>query len=206
MANGMIPRDKLYHAAVGAAIGLLCLWSPIVSAVLCIVVATAKEAVWDWYLDRGTPEFMDVFATVAGWAIVATLLMPFQAKAADYHLSYSATFAPPHNEPVVGNMVARYRLQLEPSVEWEWLRYKLTATAWGCNEWRSDPGNGFPDAWEGSDWSVTEWRYSLTHRATVGPKRLGLFVENYMPLNRNSWGGHGMERHYYLLTGVGGEF
>jgi hypothetical protein len=38
------------------------------------VVGAAKEIVWDWLLKKGTPEFLDFVATVAGGVIGYTLL------------------------------------------------------------------------------------------------------------------------------------
>lgn len=137
-------------------------------------------------------------------AMLLALTLP--AGAADYSLRWNATFAPPHNEPVVGDRVARYRLHIEPGIEFKFLRYRLAINAWGVNHWRTSDtvGHGFPEAWEGSDWSVEEWRTSTTHRLELGPGWLHFFTEYYLPLDRKSWGGHGMETNYYWLTGVGG--
>lgn len=125
-----------------------------------------------------------------------------------FSLYVTATFAPPHNEPVAGDRVARYRAELEPALHLKWLDVEGKLSAWGVQKWRpsSVVGNGFPEAWRGSDWDVEAWRFSYTARATawVWPQRLGLFAEHYKPINRHSWGGRGMERHYYLLTGVRG--
>jgi hypothetical protein len=144
--------------------------------------------------------------------LVVTFLLCFivfsatPASARALSLKWNATLSPPHNEPVVGNRVARYRLQVAPHLDTRWLRYKLQANAWGVNRWQLTDvvGSGL-EAWSGSDWSVEEWRFSLLHRIEVGPKYLGLFMEGYMPIDRFSWGGHGMERHYYWLIGFGGE-
>ncbi|MEZ4599175.1 MAG: hypothetical protein R2940_05245 [Syntrophotaleaceae bacterium] len=123
------------------------------------------------------------------------------------NLEYNITFAPPHNEPVVGDRVARYRVQLRPSVEFKYFRYNLKIDAWACNTWQSNDviGNG-GDAWDNSDYSIEKWRIGFTHRAEAGPKIIHLFTEYYVPYDNDSWGGHGMERHYYWLVGFGGKF
>jgi len=120
-------------------------------------------------------------------------------------LEYNFAFVPPHNEPVVGDKVARYRAQISPSLTTKWFRYHLDINAWLVNTWQSRDvvGNDW-EAWRKSDWGVEDVRLSLLHRFSVGPEKVGLFVENYQPIDRHSWGGQGMERHYYWLVGVGG--
>lgn len=120
-------------------------------------------------------------------ALFLVFVGPAQAQQGPLSLYVTATFAPPHNEPVAGDRVARYRAELEPALHLGWLDVEGKLSAWGVQKWRpsSVVGNGFPEAW-------------------VWPQRLGLFAEHYKPINRHSWGGHGMERHYYLLTGVRG--
>ena len=138
--------------------------------------------------------------------VILSFALPVQA--ADFSLGWNATFAPPHNEPVIGDKVARFRLQATPSIEFKYFRYSLEVNAWGVQKWRpsSVVGNGFPDAWQRSDWSVDTWRFTTLHKAEVGTEKLHVYVEQYMPIDRHSFGGHGMERHYFLLTGVGGRF
>ena len=59
-----IPKDKLLHFFYGTLIsfvsiglfGIHGLW-------ITVVVAAAKEIVYDWYLGKGTPEFSDFVAT-----------------------------------------------------------------------------------------------------------------------------------------------
>ena len=120
-------------------------------------------------------------------------------------LNYNLTFSPPHNEPVVGNQVARYRLQLNPEITFKYARYDLEFDVWGTNQWRngSTVGNG-SEAWDNSDWSIDKYRLSLTHKVHLGPETLHIFTEYYMPIDRKSWGGHGMETNYYWLVGFGG--
>jgi len=118
-------------------------------------------------------------------------------------LELSATMAPPHNEPVVGDRVARYRAELTTDVRWGCLQWEPKLTAWGVNQWRStaDIGNG-SDAWENSDYSIEKWRVSHTQNLSLWlTDYAALTTEYYMPLDRKSWGGHGLERHYYWLVG-----
>ena len=138
---------------------------------------------------------------------ILIILLPLSAQAYEVHLGWNAAMAPPHNEPVVGNKVARYRLQVKPSVEFKYFRYSLQVDAWGVNKWQPSSVVGhWPDSISGSDWSVEEWRVATTHRAEVGPYKVHAYIEYYMPLDRHNWGGHGMERHYYTLIGIGGRF
>jgi hypothetical protein len=112
---------------------------------------------------------------------------------------------PPHHEPIVGNRVARYRVEAEPVVEWGKLETSLKLTSWGAQRWNRDIGHG-TDAWEESDWSVEEWRQAFTHTATVWimPK-LGVYSEYYQPIDRHEkWPGKGQETNYYWLVGIKG--
>lgn len=120
-------------------------------------------------------------------------------------LTWNLTFAPPHNEPVVGDRVARYRLYLDPEWRGEYVRFATPITIWGVNTWQPSKvvGHG-SEAWSNSDWSVEKVRVAITPRLEIGSQRLHFYTEYYMPLNRKSWGGHGLERHYYWLTGFGG--
>lgn len=117
--------------------------------------------------------------------------------------TFDATFAPPHNEPVVGDRVARYRVQLAGDVRWWRFQWEPKLTAWGVNQWRSGAtiGNG-GDAWDNSDYSVDKWRVSHTQNLNVWvTDHLALTTEYYMPIDRKDWGGHGLESNYYWLVG-----
>ena len=142
--------------------------------------------------------------------IAALLLTSLSAQALDYDLGldYNLTFVPPHNEPIVGSKVARYRIQATPKLELgKYFRYEIDVTAWGVNDWRTSEvvGHGFPEAWEGSDWSVDEWRFSMTHKVELGTDKFHGYIEGYRPINGDEWGGVSM-RHYHLLVGFGGSF
>lgn len=114
-------------------------------------------------------------------------------------LSVDATFAPPHNEPVIGNKVARYRVRLLHNITWEKLEWEGQYFFWGVSTWRhpSTIDDGFPAAWEDSDWSVEEWRLTQIHRVSYRTStHVDLFVEHKreqeFPGNRS----------YYYLVGI----
>ena len=68
--------DKKLHLLAGLALSILAglLFCPLIGLVAAAVVGALKEIIWDWLLKKGTPEFMDFVATVAGGAIGYTLL------------------------------------------------------------------------------------------------------------------------------------
>lgn len=137
--------------------------------------------------------------------LLVLLLVPTLVAGADFSLGYNATFVPPHHEPVVGDRVARYRLQLVPMMESRWFDFTGNFNIWGVNEWQDSQTAG--DGWGDADWSIDKWRYSAMYQVTFYPfdtKTIGLFTEYYRPFHRHSWGGHGMERHYYWLIGLSG--
>lgn len=138
--------------------------------------------------------------------LLLVLVSPFVVLADQSTLDWSLTFAPPHNEPVIGDKVARYRLQLHPEWSSKFVRFSPEINAWGVNTWQTSDvvGHGVPDAWENSDWSVETVRISMTTRVELGPESIHLYAEHYMPINRESWGGHGLEQNVYFLLGIGG--
>lgn len=71
-----IPKDKQLHLLAGLALSLLAglLLCPIGGLMAAVIVGFGKEVVWDWLLRRGTPEFLDFVATVAGGLVGYTLL------------------------------------------------------------------------------------------------------------------------------------
>lgn len=130
----------------------------------------------------------------------ATLAMPPVTLDA---LEVSAEFVPPHNEPVIGDRVARYRAELTSSISWGRIQWEPKITAWGVNKWRSTAtiGNG-ADAWRNSDYSVETWRVSHTQNLSIWlTDNVAVTTEYYMPLKRKEWGGHGLECHYYWMVG-----
>ena len=71
-----IPKDKQKHFLAGLALSLLAglLFCPIVGLATAAVVGALKEIIWDWLLKKGTPEFLDFVATVAGGVLGAVIL------------------------------------------------------------------------------------------------------------------------------------
>lgn len=143
--------------------------------------------------------------------ILILLLLPSFACADGFSLRWNATFAPVNHEPVVGNLVARYRLQATPQIDYKRLHYAAELTLWGAQKWRPRHmlGSGFVEKYENSDWNVQEWRTSIKHRLTIDlyRDRFGIFAEYYIPINRHTdWGpGNDSLKNYYLLTGFGGK-
>jgi hypothetical protein len=118
----------------------------------------------------------------------------------------SAAFSPPHNEPVVQDFVARYKIEADGSVRfWKRVTADLNVKAWGLQDWRTPEqvGHGFPDAWRGSDWGVKTIRLDYTAKIGVdvyGPVQLFVehqkwgYVSSVLPSSHIS--------EYYWLTGV----
>ncbi len=71
-----IPKDKKLHLLAGLALSILAglLFCPRIGLAAAAVIGALKEIIWDWLLKRGTPEFLDFVATVAGGAIGYLLL------------------------------------------------------------------------------------------------------------------------------------
>jgi len=119
------------------------------------------------------------------------------------HLDWNLTAVPPHNEPVVGNKVARYRLQLEPQIEYKFFRAEAQLNAWAVNTWKPKHMQA-STAWKDDDWTVEEIRYTTKFRVEVGPKPLALFMEYYQPIN-DGWGkGASSFGSYWWLVGISG--
>ena len=71
-----MPKDKKLHLLAGLALSLLAglLFCPIVGLATAAVIGALKEIIWDWLLKKGTPEFLDFVATVAGGVVGYALL------------------------------------------------------------------------------------------------------------------------------------
>ena len=71
-----MPRDKKLHLLAGLALAIIAglLFCPRIGLAAAAVIGALKEIVWDWLLKKGTPEFMDFVATVAGGAIGYVLI------------------------------------------------------------------------------------------------------------------------------------
>ena len=71
-----MPKDKQKHLLAGLALAIIAglLFCPRIGLATAAVIGALKEIVWDWLLKKGTPEFLDFVATVAGGVIGYTLL------------------------------------------------------------------------------------------------------------------------------------
>ncbi len=71
-----VQKDKIKHLLAGLALSILTglLFCPLIGLATAAVVGALKETIWDWLLKRGTPEFMDFVATVAGGVIGYVLI------------------------------------------------------------------------------------------------------------------------------------
>ena len=71
-----MPKDKQKHIFAGLALSLLMglLFCPLIGLATAAVVGALKEIIWDWLLKKGTPEFLDFVATVAGGLIGLAIL------------------------------------------------------------------------------------------------------------------------------------
>ncbi len=136
---------------------------------------------------------------------VLLLLVASNVHAIDLtRLEVSAAFTPPHNEPVIGNYVARYKVEGDAAIR-AW-RFTLDGNvkAWFLQNWRTPEvvGHGFPDAWRGSDWGFHSVR--LDYNVKLGfdiVRHLQAFVEH------NKWGfvteapAGSKPSDYYWMTG-----
>jgi len=67
-------RDKKLHFIAGFIIALISSFIfkgfapfyPLIGFALGVIAGAAKELIWDYALDKGTPEFQDFLATVGG--------------------------------------------------------------------------------------------------------------------------------------------
>ncbi len=61
-------KDKQLHLLAGLALSILAglLFCPLIGLATAAVIGALKETIWDWWLKKGTPEFMDFVATVVG--------------------------------------------------------------------------------------------------------------------------------------------
>lgn len=66
-----MPKDKKLHLLAGLAISLLVglLSRPLAGLIVASIVGALKELVWDRWWKKGTPEWLDFWATVLGGVI-----------------------------------------------------------------------------------------------------------------------------------------
>jgi len=136
--------------------------------------------------------------------LIALALTAGPAQGMSLDLNYSAAFVPPHNEPVVGNKVARYRIEMAPEIRFQYLQVSPTLTLWGVNTW-VPRDQQLSNRWRDDDWSVEEVRPTFNLGIGLGPERLQLFSEYFAPLGNWSQRGAGSFSSYWWLVGVRGE-
>jgi hypothetical protein len=116
-------------------------------------------------------------------ASLTILLFASSASALDIErFEVSAAFTPPHNEPIVQDMVARYKVEADGSIRF-WTRFTFDANAkiWFLQDWRTPEtvGHGFPDAWKGSDWNFEQARFDYNLVLGIDVWRsLQVFIES----------------------------
>ena len=74
-------KDKIAHAVLGWIISLALgglFQNAVIGFLFGCLAGAVKEAVWDWWLKKGTPEFMDFVATCAGAILGLMMLLPVQ--------------------------------------------------------------------------------------------------------------------------------
>ena len=71
-----MPKDKSLHLLAGLTLAIITwlLFYPLIGLATAAVVGALKEIIRDWLLKRGTPEFLDFAATVAGGVLGAVIL------------------------------------------------------------------------------------------------------------------------------------
>jgi len=71
-----LQKDKLKHAIAGVALSIVAglFVYPLIGLATAAVVGALKEIIWDWLLKKGTPEFLDFVATMAGGVLGAVIL------------------------------------------------------------------------------------------------------------------------------------
>ena len=106
---------------------------------------------------------------------LALLLLAAPALALDLErFEVSAMFTPPHNEPVVNDQVARYKIEGDGSIRFlKRVTFDGNVKAWFLQDWRTGEvvGHGFPDAWRGSDWAFE--RVRLDYNLKLGVDIVG---------------------------------
>jgi hypothetical protein len=66
LVKKIFATDKLKHLVLGLLIysALTHLVSPLISLLITVFIAIAKEVIWDKLLKKGTPEILDVVMTI----------------------------------------------------------------------------------------------------------------------------------------------
>jgi hypothetical protein len=142
--------------------------------------------------------------------LILLVTLPVFAADVDYfpkveRLEVSAAFTPPHNEPVVQDMVARYKAELDTNIRFlKRFTFDTNAKLWFLQNWRTGEvvGHGFPEAWRNSDWNFERVRLDYNLKLGVdiyGP--IQAFVEH------NKWAYVTESKpskisDYYWMTGI----
>ena len=139
--------------------------------------------------------------------ILLILLVPISSHAINLEkFELSAAFTIPHNEPIIQDMVARYKLEADGGIRfWKRVTFDVNTKIWFLQNWRTPDvvGHGFPDAWKGSDWNFERARIDYNLKLGVdiyGP--IQVFVEH------NKWDYLTEARppaqmsEYYWMTGI----
>ena len=116
----------------------------------------------------------------------------------------SLAFAPPHNEPVVLNYVARYKAEIDLEINHKIFWVELNQKIWGLQDWRTPElvGHGFPTAWQGSDWSVKNLMLDFTGKYGITVYRpFQIYVEQNLTKNIGINQGT-LSSNYYWLIGI----
>lgn len=144
---------------------------------------------------KKTTALLCVVLTVALWSAVVAHGYGAELTAAEVSLA----FTPPHNEPVIGDYVARYKIEGNAGVRVWRFTLDTDVKAWFLQDWRPPNvvGHGFPTAWRNSDWGFEKAR--IDYNAKLGFDLFGgwqAFVEH------NRWSIIEEDRHdYYWMTG-----
>lgn len=145
-----------------------------------------------------------IFALLLSLFVLSAPAHAFSPKLEFKRADLSFGIVPPHNEPIKNNFVSRYKIEGNVGVRYWRLTFDLNVKAWGLQDWRTPDvvGHGFPDAWEGSDWTVKAIRLDRNYVFGINvTEKVQLFVEHdqysYVkgkPID------HAKE--YYTITGV----
>jgi len=139
--------------------------------------------------------------------VLALLLSASTAMAVDLErFEVSAAFVPPHNEPIVQDMVARYKAEADGSIRfWKRVTFDANMKVWFLQEWRTPDrvGHGFPAAWKGSDWNFERARLDYTLKLgvdVIGPVQVFMEHNKYNYLTDAAPADH--QHEYSWLAGV----
>ena len=70
-------------------------------------------------------------------------------------------FTPPHNEPIINDRIARYKVEGNIGYDIGRLDLDLAIKAWGLNKWQRGIGSGWK-SWQNTDWGLEKIRLDCT--------------------------------------------